>query len=299
MLHALALALCGPASSSSHAAAEGWEVPAVLGGDSAEGGGPAQRLQMVACDGARALNLSAASLAKGQPGMLRAGQSCVSIHNMTTPGTCGDATGTACALVLRPCDRADAAMQWLWRSDFGTPSGGHLCTATGASGPGSDCVDRAHIPADFTTLHVSLYTTRPSNHAWHLLPSPRRDGTVLLVSNCLDAVCKQAQCVGLPPTEAPAEQEPEPLEPPTFGNGLRSLWYFSENFTDMNHGFGGMTPRHVHEAQTRYVVRRESNPAQFGWGCPTGSDVSSARNKVADYIGATSVEDLVMVENAM
>ena len=181
---------------------------------------------------------------------------------------------------------------WLWHAQRRPP-----LHRDGRQRPGSDCVDRAHIPADFTTLHVSLYTTRPSNHAWHLRPSPRRNGTVLLVSNCLDAVCKQAQCVGLPPTEAPAEQEP--LEPPAFGNGLRSLWYFSENFTDMNHGFGGMTPRHVHEAQTRYVVRRESNPAQFGWGCPTGSDVSSARNKVADYIGATSVEDLVMVENAM
>ena len=89
------------------------------------------------------------------------------------------------------------------------------------------------------------------------------------------------------------------LSTPQFGHALRKKWYFTDNFTDMNHGFGGMTPRHVHEAQTRYVVRRESNPAKFGWGCPTGSDVSSARSKVAEYIGATSVEDLVMVENAM
>lgn len=46
-------------------------------------------------------------------------------------------------------------------------------------------------------------------------------------------------------------------------------------------------------------MRRESNPAQWGWGCPTGSDVQAARAKVADFIGAASIEELVLVENAM
>ena len=39
--------------------------------------------------------------------------------------------------------------------------------------------------------------------------------------------------------------------PHQFGHALRKKWYFTENFTDMNHGFGGMTPRAVHEAQQR------------------------------------------------
>ena len=46
-------------------------------------------------------------------------------------------------------------------------------------------------------------------------------------------------------------------------------------------------------------MRRESNPAQWGWGCPAGSDVQAARAKVTDFIGAASVEELVLVENAM
>jgi isopenicillin-N epimerase len=86
---------------------------------------------------------------------------------------------------------------------------------------------------------------------------------------------------------------------PQFGHALRKKWYFTDNFTDMNHGFGGITPRVVHEAQQRYVVRRESNPSQWGWGCPTGSDVQAAREKVADFVGAASAEELVLVENAM
>ena len=118
------------------------------------------------------------------------------------------------------------------------------------------------------------------------------------------------------------------VTPQQFGHALRAKWYFTDNFTDMNHGFGGMTPRAVHEAQQRastscpaitrrssdtssssndrfviggagYVVRRESNPAQWGWGCPAGSDVQAARAKVADFIGAASVDELVLVENAM
>ena len=83
-----------------------------------------------------------------------------------------------------------------------------------------------------------------------------------------------------------------------FGHALRPLWFFADNFTDMNHGFGGMTPRAVHQAQTEYVVRRESNPRLYGWGCPAGSDVAAARARVAEYIGAP-LDSLVLVENAM
>ena len=76
---ALALVLCSVAA---HGTGPGSGARA--GARGASGGAeaaPAQRLQMVACDGARALNLSAASLAKGHPGMLRSGQqSCVAIH---------------------------------------------------------------------------------------------------------------------------------------------------------------------------------------------------------------------------
>jgi selenocysteine lyase/cysteine desulfurase len=84
-----------------------------------------------------------------------------------------------------------------------------------------------------------------------------------------------------------------------FGHAMRRHWYFTDNFTDMNHGFGGMTPRVVHAAQMEYVIRRESNPAQWGWGCPAGSDVQAAREKVSAYIGAQEVDEVVMIENAM
>lgn len=46
------------------------------------------------------------------------------------------------------------------------------------------------------------------------------------------------------------------LQAPQFGHVLRAKWYFTDNFTDMNHGFGGMTPRVVHEAQQRASGRR-------------------------------------------
>jgi hypothetical protein len=78
-------------------------------------------------------------------------------------------------------------MLWYWKSP------GHLCTVSG-----NDCLDRAHIATDFTTLHVSLYTTRLSNHAWHWQPKKHGGAEVQLVSNCTDQPCKNHQCVGTP-----------------------------------------------------------------------------------------------------
>lgn len=59
------------------------------------------RLQMVSCTSAQALNLSAAAVSKHKAGLL---QVAGTIHNTTRPGTCGDAIGFACSLVLQQCN---------------------------------------------------------------------------------------------------------------------------------------------------------------------------------------------------
>ena len=146
----------------------------------------AARLEMVNCASTQALIMQPPTLAGGAHSLLRTDTGCLSIHNATSPGTCNHATATSCSLVLAPCDAANATMLWHWK----TP--GHLCTVAG-----NDCLDRAHIPTDFTTLHVSLYTARLSNHAWHLAPW-KTTAKVQLVSNCTDAPCKHHQCVGVP-----------------------------------------------------------------------------------------------------
>lgn len=157
------------------------------------------RLQMVSCASSQALAFQAPPptaphwLLRSAETSNSSTSSCLSIHNATHPGTCNHAISTKCSLVLAPCDATNPAMLWSWK----TP--GHLCTIAG-----NDCLDRAHIVTDWTTLHVSLYTSRLSNHAWHL--SPRAEflaGLVQLVSNCTDAPCEHHQCVGKPPGEHP------------------------------------------------------------------------------------------------
>ena len=176
--------------------------------------GPATRLQMVACDGPQALSFHESS-SPGTDGMRLAvqGKDCLSIHNSTSPGSCNHAVGTNCSLVLARCDDdKNEAMEWHWKTNVAGP--GHLCTVAG-----NDCLDRAHTTADFTTLHVSLYTTRLSNHAWQLLPKGT-SGEVQLVSACTDPPCKNHQCVGAkppPPLKADGhkteEQETHLLRP--------------------------------------------------------------------------------------
>eukprot|EP01051_Picozoa_sp_SAG22_P007744 SAG22_NODE_555_length_9124_cov_114.706593_7_plen_792_part_00 len=189
--------------------------------DDADGDGNdgVARLLMVSCASAQALNLSAAAVKRHKPGVLQVAgtKTCVTIHNTTMPGTCSDAVGVACSLVLQPCDtRAAATQQW----EFQSP--GHLCTAASTKGgKGSDCADRAHIASDFTTLHVSLYTTRPGNHMWHLAPTAA--GLLQLVSNCTDAVCAPVQCVGMPSAKTD-DNEQQHQRPTTCLDGE---WEFS------------------------------------------------------------------------
>ena len=102
-----------------------------------------------------------------------------------------------------------------------------------------------------------------------------------------------------------------------FGRRLWGEWMFATNFSQMNHGAYGATPRPVMEAQWKYMQQMEANMQVWMNGLP-GDDpelpcfpgeeescrnhgykgiVAAARARLAKYLNA-SAEDLVLVDNA-
>jgi len=72
----------------------------------------------------------------------------------------------------------------------------------------------------------------------------------------------------------------------------------AENFTNMNHGAYGSTPRRVLQAQWNYMLRMENDINQW-MRLPEGykGEIVKARRKVAKYINAPE-EDVVLIDNA-
>ena len=83
----------------------------------------------------------------------------------------------------------------------------------------------------------------------------------------------------------------------TFGRALRARFNLADGFTNFNHGSFGAVPKDVSAAQHKYLLQCEARPdrwfRQDYFAC-----VDEARRKLAAYINAPSVDDVVMVENA-
>lgn len=83
-----------------------------------------------------------------------------------------------------------------------------------------------------------------------------------------------------------------------FGHALRSFFYFDANYTQLNHGAYGGTPRPVVEAQYKYVgsMERDIDPWMNG---ATGyrSCILAARTHISSMLDAP-VNDTVLVDNA-
>lgn len=85
---------------------------------------------------------------------------------------------------------------------------------------------------------------------------------------------------------------------PQCGHGMRSQFLFYPNFTTLNHGAYGATPRPVVEAQQGYVLEEEGNIESWINGASgyRGKEVV-VRQMVAQYVNA-SADDVVLIENA-
>lgn len=83
-----------------------------------------------------------------------------------------------------------------------------------------------------------------------------------------------------------------------FGHGLRRFFFFPENFTQLNHGAYGGTPRPVLESQYGYMQKMEQNINEFMNGA-TGyrACILEARNALSGMANAP-VNDTVLVDNA-
>ena len=83
-----------------------------------------------------------------------------------------------------------------------------------------------------------------------------------------------------------------------FGHALRPLFFFEGNYTQLNHGAYGGTPRAVVDAQYEYVAEMERNIDPF-MNAETGYRrcILAARTELAALVNAP-VNDTVLVDNA-
>ena len=88
---------------------------------------------------------------------------------------------------------------------------------------------------------------------------------------------------------------------PMFGHVLRNKWYFKSNFTQLNHGAYGATPRSVLNAQWGYMQQMESGMERWmntdSPGIVDGSSaglINRSRYALAAYVNAPP-EDVVLV----
>jgi isopenicillin-N epimerase len=95
---------------------------------------------------------------------------------------------------------------------------------------------------------------------------------------------------------------------PAFGRSLLSHWYLDPEFTYLNHGTVGATPRAVLEAQQAWQRRIETQPARYvirenvrvtadDGAAPPRPRMRAAAEEVAAFLGARG-DDLVFVDNA-
>ena len=84
-----------------------------------------------------------------------------------------------------------------------------------------------------------------------------------------------------------------------FGHALRPLFFFEGNYTQLNHGAYGGTPRAVVAAQYEYVAEMERNIDPF-MNAASGYRrcILAARETLAALVNAPSVNDTVLVDNA-
>jgi selenocysteine lyase/cysteine desulfurase len=85
----------------------------------------------------------------------------------------------------------------------------------------------------------------------------------------------------------------------TFGHALRPLFFFNDNFTQLNHGAYGGTPRAVVDAQYAFVAEMEADLEP--WMNSAGGYrrcILAAREQLAAMVNAPSVNDTVLVDNA-
>lgn len=85
----------------------------------------------------------------------------------------------------------------------------------------------------------------------------------------------------------------------SFGHSLRQYFYFEDNYTQLNHGAYGGTPRPVIDAQYSYVAAMERDIDPFMNG-PNGyrACILAARNHLAAMLNIANVNDTVLVDNA-
>jgi len=87
-----------------------------------------------------------------------------------------------------------------------------------------------------------------------------------------------------------------PRRPPPFGRPMLAEFMLADNFTNLNHGSFGATPRSVIEAQRRWIDRAEARPDD--WFRRDYRDLlDTLRGRVAAVIGADT-DDVTFVENA-
>lgn len=85
---------------------------------------------------------------------------------------------------------------------------------------------------------------------------------------------------------------------PQCGHAMRAKFMFNSNFTNLNHGAYGATPRPVVEAQQGYTVEEEGNIEKWINGATgyRGKEIT-VREMIAQYVNANP-EDVVLIENA-
>eukprot|EP00928_Gymnodinium_smaydae_P064654 TRINITY_DN47936_c0_g1_i1.p1 TRINITY_DN47936_c0_g1~~TRINITY_DN47936_c0_g1_i1.p1 ORF type:complete len:469 (-),score=79.21 TRINITY_DN47936_c0_g1_i1:9-1280(-) len=96
-----------------------------------------------------------------------------------------------------------------------------------------------------------------------------------------------------------ADAHLEPLEP--MGHALLHHFVLSPNYTNLNHGSYGASPKAVLDAERRWQLQMEANPDHWfrsadADGLAGSLDVVRAR--LARYIGASDPQDLVFVDGA-
>lgn len=96
------------------------------------------------------------------------------------------------------------------------------------------------------------------------------------------------------------------MSAPTFGRSLLSHWLLNPEFTYLNHGTVGVTPRRVLDVQQKLRDEMERQPARFvlrelsessGRHDLPQSRLRAAVGNVAEFVGANP-DDLVFVQNA-